>query len=164
MIMLAAWYWSRVKRIKATFWLANQKAFSGNQRAKKQHYEPCTVGHWSSLSIAEASSQSTEIDQRTTAQMDSKGIMTFYPTMEEFKNFSRYIAYIESQGGHKAGLAKVSTKASFTPVLRKLLVFNFNGNMSNCKIRNSLVFRFFATVSSYESEVIRHHYRQSKIG
>lgn len=38
----------------------------------------------------------------------SKGIMTFYPTLEEFKNFSRYVAYIESQGAHKAGLAKVS--------------------------------------------------------
>ena len=46
----------------------------------------------------------------------SKGIMTFYPTMEEFKNFSRYIAYIESQGAHKAGLAKVSANAAFTPV------------------------------------------------
>lgn len=47
----------------------------------------------------------------------SKGIMTFYPTMEEFKNFSRYIAYIESQGAHKAGLAKVTTNAVFTLVL-----------------------------------------------
>lgn len=46
----------------------------------------------------------------------SKGIMTFYPTMEEFKNFSRYVAYIESQGAHKAGLAKVSINAEFTPI------------------------------------------------
>ena len=38
----------------------------------------------------------------------SKGIMTFHPTTEEFQNFSRYIAYMESQGAHKAGLAKVS--------------------------------------------------------
>lgn len=38
----------------------------------------------------------------------SARIMTFYPTMEEFRNFSRYIAYIESQGAHRAGLAKVS--------------------------------------------------------
>lgn len=45
-----------------------------------------------------------------------KGIMTFYPTMEEFRNFSRYIAYIESQGAHRAGLAKVSTNAAFTPI------------------------------------------------
>lgn len=37
----------------------------------------------------------------------SKGIMTFYPTVEEFKDFSRYVAYMESQGAHRAGLAKV---------------------------------------------------------
>lgn len=43
-----------------------------------------------------------------TQNYGSKGIMTFYPSAEEFKNFSRYIAYMESQGAHKAGLAKVS--------------------------------------------------------
>ena len=35
-------------------------------------------------------------------------IMTFRPTMEEFKDFAKYMDYIESQGAHKAGLAKVS--------------------------------------------------------
>lgn len=35
-------------------------------------------------------------------------IMVFHPTFEEFKDFSKYIEYIESQGAHKAGLAKVS--------------------------------------------------------
>ncbi|KAM8839787.1 lysine-specific demethylase 4A [Synchiropus picturatus] len=45
----------------------------------------------------------------------SKGIMTFYPTMEEFKNFSRYIAYIESQGAHKAGLAKIVPPKEWSP-------------------------------------------------
>lgn len=40
----------------------------------------------------------------------SARIMTFYPTMEEFRNFSRYIAYIESQGAHRAGLAKVGSR------------------------------------------------------
>lgn len=34
-------------------------------------------------------------------------IMTFYPTLEEFEDFSQYIAYMESQGAHHAGLAKV---------------------------------------------------------
>lgn len=38
----------------------------------------------------------------------SKAIMTFYPSKEEFRNFSQYIAYMESQGAHRAGLAKVS--------------------------------------------------------
>lgn len=47
----------------------------------------------------------------------SKKIMTFYPTVEEFKNFSRYIAYMESQGAHRAGLAKVSYSCEFFKVI-----------------------------------------------
>lgn len=34
-------------------------------------------------------------------------IMVFRPTWEEFKDFKKYILYIESQGAHKSGLAKV---------------------------------------------------------
>ncbi|XP_032387160.1 lysine-specific demethylase 4A isoform X1 [Etheostoma spectabile] len=45
----------------------------------------------------------------------SKGIMTFYPTVEEFRNFSRYIAYVESQGAHKAGLAKIVPPKEWKP-------------------------------------------------
>ncbi|XP_059776780.1 lysine-specific demethylase 4A isoform X1 [Balaenoptera ricei] len=45
----------------------------------------------------------------------SARIMTFYPTMEEFRNFSRYIAYIESQGAHRAGLAKVVPPKEWKP-------------------------------------------------
>ncbi|KFQ16148.1 Lysine-specific demethylase 4A, partial [Leptosomus discolor] len=37
----------------------------------------------------------------------SARIMTFRPTLEQFRDFSRYIAYVESQGAHRAGLAKV---------------------------------------------------------
>ncbi|XP_072373316.1 lysine-specific demethylase 4C-like isoform X3 [Scyliorhinus torazame] len=42
-------------------------------------------------------------------------IMTFQPTMEEFKNFSKYIAYMESQGAHRAGLAKVIPPKGWKP-------------------------------------------------
>ncbi|KAK9979627.1 hypothetical protein ABG768_013046 [Culter alburnus] len=45
----------------------------------------------------------------------SRGIMTFYPTVEEFKNFNRYIAYMESQGAHKAGLAKIIPPKNWKP-------------------------------------------------
>lgn len=38
-------------------------------------------------------------------------IMTFRPTMEEFKDFNQYLVYMESQGAHRAGLAKVITVA-----------------------------------------------------
>lgn len=37
-------------------------------------------------------------------------IMTFRPTMEEFRDFVKYIAYIEAQGAHRAGLAKVGVR------------------------------------------------------
>uniref|UniRef100_A0A674D6S0 [histone H3]-trimethyl-L-lysine(9) demethylase n=1 Tax=Salmo trutta TaxID=8032 RepID=A0A674D6S0_SALTR len=43
------------------------------------------------------------------------GIMTFHPTTEEFQNFSRYIAYMESQGAHKAGLAKIVPPKDWKP-------------------------------------------------
>uniref|UniRef100_A0A8C3VPY9 JmjN domain-containing protein n=1 Tax=Catagonus wagneri TaxID=51154 RepID=A0A8C3VPY9_9CETA len=37
----------------------------------------------------------------------SCSIMIFHPTKEEFNDFDKYIAYIESQGAHRAGLAKI---------------------------------------------------------
>uniref|UniRef100_A0A3P8TAM7 [histone H3]-trimethyl-L-lysine(9) demethylase n=1 Tax=Amphiprion percula TaxID=161767 RepID=A0A3P8TAM7_AMPPE len=45
----------------------------------------------------------------------TKGIVTFYPTAAEFKDFSRYIAYMESQGAHKAGLAKIVPPKEWKP-------------------------------------------------
>uniref|UniRef100_A0A8D1S5Y6 [histone H3]-trimethyl-L-lysine(9) demethylase n=1 Tax=Sus scrofa TaxID=9823 RepID=A0A8D1S5Y6_PIG len=33
-------------------------------------------------------------------------IMTFRPSMEEFREFNKYLAYMESKGAHRAGLAK----------------------------------------------------------
>ncbi|XP_046732188.1 lysine-specific demethylase 4A isoform X2 [Silurus meridionalis] len=49
------------------------------------------------------------------SSFSSKGIMTFYPTMEEFKSFSRYIAYMESKGAHRAGLAKIVPPKEWKP-------------------------------------------------
>ncbi|XP_069882392.1 lysine-specific demethylase 4D-like [Dipodomys merriami] len=40
-------------------------------------------------------------------QNPSCSIMTFHPSMEEFADFNKYIAYMESQGAHRAGIAKV---------------------------------------------------------
>uniref|UniRef100_A0A8C9WI36 [histone H3]-trimethyl-L-lysine(9) demethylase n=1 Tax=Scleropages formosus TaxID=113540 RepID=A0A8C9WI36_SCLFO len=42
-------------------------------------------------------------------------IMTFRPTMEEFRDFGKYIAYIETQGAHRAGLAKVVPPEEWKP-------------------------------------------------
>lgn len=41
-------------------------------------------------------------------------IMTFTPSMEDFRDFRRYVAYMESQGAHRAGMAKVDG-AALTP-------------------------------------------------
>jgi len=35
------------------------------------------------------------------------GIMVFYPTMEEFRDFYKFVSYMEQQGAHKMGVAKV---------------------------------------------------------
>uniref|UniRef100_A0A671SFS7 [histone H3]-trimethyl-L-lysine(9) demethylase n=1 Tax=Sinocyclocheilus anshuiensis TaxID=1608454 RepID=A0A671SFS7_9TELE len=51
--------------------------------------------------------------QHSTA--NSYKIMTFRPTMEEFKDFGKYIAYIETQGAHRAGLAKVIPPKEWKP-------------------------------------------------
>ncbi|KAM7086747.1 lysine-specific demethylase 4D-like [Molossus nigricans] len=40
-------------------------------------------------------------------QNPSGTIMTFRPTMEELKDFNTYIGYMESQGAHRAGVAKI---------------------------------------------------------
>uniref|UniRef100_A0A7N6FM48 Lysine-specific demethylase 4B n=1 Tax=Anabas testudineus TaxID=64144 RepID=A0A7N6FM48_ANATE len=42
-------------------------------------------------------------------------IMTFRPTMEEFRDFNRYLVYMESQGAHRAGLAKVIPPKGWKP-------------------------------------------------
>ncbi|KAK7930021.1 hypothetical protein WMY93_006416 [Mugilogobius chulae] len=42
-------------------------------------------------------------------------IMTFRPTIEEFKNFNQYLVYMESQGAHRAGLAKVIPPKGWKP-------------------------------------------------
>ncbi|CAG9809290.1 unnamed protein product [Chironomus riparius] len=42
-------------------------------------------------------------------------IQTFRPTWEEFKDFKKYIKYIESQGAHRAGLAKIIPPKEYVP-------------------------------------------------
>ncbi|XP_045905600.1 lysine-specific demethylase 4B isoform X1 [Micropterus dolomieu] len=49
------------------------------------------------------------------AKNPSCKIMTFRPTMEEFKDFAKYIVYMENQGAHRAGLAKVIPPEGWKP-------------------------------------------------
>lgn len=55
---------------------------------------------------------STPLSSEANNKNPSCKIMTFRPTMEEFKDFAKYIVYMESQGAHRAGLAKVRKKTS----------------------------------------------------
>ncbi|KAM4707667.1 lysine-specific demethylase 4C [Discoglossus pictus] len=42
-------------------------------------------------------------------------IMTFRPTLEEFKDFNKYLVFMESQGAHRSGLAKVIPPKGWKP-------------------------------------------------
>lgn len=42
-------------------------------------------------------------------------IQVFRPTYEEFKDFTKYVEYMESKGAHKAGLAKVIPPPEWVP-------------------------------------------------
>jgi len=56
----------------------------------------------------------------------SPKIMVFRPTWAEFQNFSSYIEYMESQGAHKAGIAKVCN-------LKNVLYIGVLFILSNCQ-------------------------------
>ena len=47
-------------------------------------------------------------------RLEEGGVMCFTPTMEQFRDFNKFIEYIEQQGAHKCGVAKVCSKVSVT--------------------------------------------------
>ncbi|XP_013863535.1 lysine-specific demethylase 4A isoform X2 [Austrofundulus limnaeus] len=51
----------------------------------------------------------------TPAQSVGPRVMTFTPSKEEFKDFVRYVAYMESQGAHRAGMAKIIPPKGWKP-------------------------------------------------
>jgi jumonji domain-containing protein 2 len=51
----------------------------------------------------------------TSSSSSHFNVPVFRPTIEEFKNFTKYIEYIESQGGNKIGLAKVIPPKEWCP-------------------------------------------------
>jgi len=52
----------------------------------------------------------------------SPRIMVFRPTWEEFQDFNGCIAYMESKGAHRAGVAKV---CEFIDILFCIFKYNF---------------------------------------
>ncbi|XP_011646275.1 uncharacterized protein LOC105432945 isoform X3 [Pogonomyrmex barbatus] len=62
--------------------------------------------------------RSKVITDSAMANNNSRGIpriQVFRPTYEEFKDFTKYVEYMESQGAHKAGLAKVIPPPEWIP-------------------------------------------------
>ena len=59
------------------------------------------------ISIVLAHIWSTSIDIAMAWKWEEGGVMCFMPTMNEFRDFSRFIEYMEKQGAHKCGVAKV---------------------------------------------------------
>uniref|UniRef100_A0A674P4R2 [histone H3]-trimethyl-L-lysine(9) demethylase n=1 Tax=Takifugu rubripes TaxID=31033 RepID=A0A674P4R2_TAKRU len=51
----------------------------------------------------------------TPSQSVGSRVMTFTPSKEEFKDFNQYIAYMESQGAHRAGMARVIPPKGWKP-------------------------------------------------
>ena len=47
---------------------------------------------------------------------DVPSILVFRPTWEEFKDFNKYMKYVESVGAHKSGLAKIIPPKEWKPV------------------------------------------------
>ncbi|XP_021563535.1 lysine-specific demethylase 4C [Carlito syrichta] len=56
-----------------------------------------------------------EVDGTESPLNPSCKIMTFRPSMEEFRDFNKYLAYMESKGAHRAGLAKVIPPREWRP-------------------------------------------------
>lgn len=52
------------------------------------------------------------------------GVMCFSPTMEQFRDFSAFITYMEDQGAHKYGIAKVRKR----PLAMAVIVVYAPGN------------------------------------
>lgn len=40
-------------------------------------------------------------------EREDGGVMRFMPTMDEFRDFPKFIEYMEQQGAHHCGVAKV---------------------------------------------------------
>jgi len=50
--------------------------------------------------------------------MDRKPqVKVFRPTMDEFKDFPRFVEHMESVGAHKVGLAKVLSECSYNSLM-----------------------------------------------
>ena len=77
-----------------------------------------------------------------TQDLSTSSPMTFYPTMEQFASFDTYVAYMESQGAHKAGIARIvppkewiARKAGYEPSEIDIIIDSpVKQNIANTKV------------------------------
>ena len=65
------------------------------------------------------------VQHTSTGKSAMPQIMVFRPTMEQFKDFAKYIEHIETVGAHRAGLAKVCSFTVSPAVLIYYLTLTF---------------------------------------
>lgn len=83
----------------------------------------------------------------TPSQSVGSRVMTFTPSKEEFKDFNQYIAYMESQGAHRAGMARVSPRVGSTDFYPP--VFYTAALSHACNVRRTIVFILVYTAVSF---------------
>ncbi|MCJ8729619.1 hypothetical protein PDJAM_G00108510 [Pangasius djambal] len=79
------------------------------------HPAPCSFGEFGQSGVQLSVENTSRMASDSVAQAPGSRIMTFHPTKEEFKDFNRYIAYMESKGAHLAGMAKVVPPKDWKP-------------------------------------------------
>ena len=89
---------------------------------------------------------------RRTATVKIPEYMTFRPTLDQMQNFSKYVTYMESQGAHLAGVAKIIPPPEWVP--RKAGYNNIDD--FNVTITNPLkqIFNQVGSRTSYQTKSI----------
>ncbi|MED6281881.1 hypothetical protein CHARACLAT_026396, partial [Characodon lateralis] len=64
--------------------------------------------HFSTHQCVQCATWNAKMTTDTLAQTADFGVTTFTPCKADFKDFVRYVAFMESQGAHRAGMAKES--------------------------------------------------------
>ncbi|XP_018025574.2 probable lysine-specific demethylase 4B isoform X1 [Hyalella azteca] len=73
------------------------------------------VGWWGRLPILNVGTPH-DIDSDDGSSSCSPGeVMVFHPTWEEFKDFEKFLEFIEEKGAHKMGLAKIVPPKQYVP-------------------------------------------------
>ncbi|KAK5615115.1 hypothetical protein CRENBAI_005519 [Crenichthys baileyi] len=71
--------------------------------------------HFSTHQCVQCATWNAKMTTDTLAQTADFGVTTFTPCKADFKDFVRYVAFMESQGAHRAGMAKIIPPKGWRP-------------------------------------------------